>query len=506
MFPIISKAPEPLIPQRSNTSKRRAEPVKTSRKKSNTTDDFGDDGIDDDELVNAAHGDLEFEHIDNYSNPTDAITRKNTVNDILKTNAKGQTKTRNSVAANQDQESVQLSNGKWACKHACKDKNACRHLCCKEGMDKPPKKAALTKHHRPEDDRNTASHTMTKPAPKNTQSKLQLTATKRKIPSVVEELDLTQDEKKKRKADSSKNGPREYRELHQLHKSVQKKDPPSILQSVMHSKPSYCYSQGGEHKLSFLQQPPTQQQEELSDYGDDSLSQLPFDFAAMESSFMQRGFVESDSGRLANDLTTKSTHPPVASYGSDTFGDDDSLLNDAMIGLADSQSLQGMNDANAETWQSADQGESMDLEMAFQDEGFDVDLEGSTLLDHNFNGKEQSVTRQAPARQVLHQKAQARTLFNNSTSSCGPLAMESEPPESSLVEPVLKDLHAVNASSVTMRPMSNQKPKVVEVENLDYLNVVDIPPAEEQKLIPDAFAGIEPWLFEEYGDVVELVD
>ncbi|KAI0310640.1 Sec63 Brl domain-containing protein, partial [Amylostereum chailletii] len=31
-----------------------------------------------------------------------------------------------------------LPNGKYMCNHTCKDKTACRHLCCREGLDKPP--------------------------------------------------------------------------------------------------------------------------------------------------------------------------------------------------------------------------------------------------------------------------------------------------------------------------------------------------------------------------------
>ncbi|KAI2085623.1 ATP-dependent DNA helicase MER3 [Ophidiomyces ophidiicola] len=32
-----------------------------------------------------------------------------------------------------------LSNGKWECNHRCKDKAQCKHLCCREGIDRPPK-------------------------------------------------------------------------------------------------------------------------------------------------------------------------------------------------------------------------------------------------------------------------------------------------------------------------------------------------------------------------------
>ncbi|CAI7572064.1 unnamed protein product [Penicillium glandicola] len=32
-----------------------------------------------------------------------------------------------------------LANGKWACNHKCKDKTSCKHFCCREGLEKPPK-------------------------------------------------------------------------------------------------------------------------------------------------------------------------------------------------------------------------------------------------------------------------------------------------------------------------------------------------------------------------------
>lgn len=500
MFPVSSKASEPSIPQQSNTSKRRTEPAKPGRKKSNTSDDFGDDGIDDDELVRVSFADLDFEHIDNYPNPIDALTRKNTAKNNAKINTKSQTKPGNSVDDGLEQEPVQLSNGKWACKHACKDKNACKHLCCKEGMDKPPKKAAVTKHPAPGNDRISASQTAKTSAPKSTQSKLQLTATKRKISSMVEELDLTQDEKKQRKTEYTRSGPRDYRDLHQLHKSVQKKEPPSTLHSVMHNKPAYCYSQGGEHKLSFLQQPSTQG-EELSDYGEDGLSELPSDFDVMGPGFFPRDSTEQDAAMVADEMTTNPDMRPASAYGSDTFGDEDSLLGDAMIGLADSQNLQSMNDANAESWQSADQGESMDLRMAIQDENFDIGIDESTFYNSHFfeEGDDQTKgpasTIQAPA-----QKHQARGPFLDSTSSCGPVTMTHEPAVSTFAQPV------ANASSSMVRPGAAQKLEVTELGTLDLLEAMGSPSIKEELFVPAAFEGVEPWLFHEYGDVVELVD
>lgn len=40
----------------------------------------------------------------------------------------------------QDWTPIPLRNGKWACNHTCKDKVRCRHLCCRDGLDQPPKR------------------------------------------------------------------------------------------------------------------------------------------------------------------------------------------------------------------------------------------------------------------------------------------------------------------------------------------------------------------------------
>ncbi|KAG8954197.1 Sec63 [Tulasnella sp. 424] len=41
-------------------------------------------------------------------------------------------------------EVTQLPNGRFACSHTCKDKQNCRHLCCREGLVKPPKSSKST--------------------------------------------------------------------------------------------------------------------------------------------------------------------------------------------------------------------------------------------------------------------------------------------------------------------------------------------------------------------------
>ncbi|PYI11603.1 DEAD/DEAH box DNA helicase [Aspergillus sclerotiicarbonarius CBS 121057] len=41
--------------------------------------------------------------------------------------------------ATEAEEPTRLENGRWACNHRCKDKTMCKHLCCRDGLEKPPK-------------------------------------------------------------------------------------------------------------------------------------------------------------------------------------------------------------------------------------------------------------------------------------------------------------------------------------------------------------------------------
>ncbi|UDD55823.1 hypothetical protein AFCA_003410 [Aspergillus flavus] len=48
-------------------------------------------------------------------------------------------KSKEAKDVNKAEEPTQLRNGRWSCNHKCKDKTMCKHLCCREGLEKPPK-------------------------------------------------------------------------------------------------------------------------------------------------------------------------------------------------------------------------------------------------------------------------------------------------------------------------------------------------------------------------------
>lgn len=131
LFP-ARKAMESGKIQPGETGSKRApsRPKSGAKRKASETgfDEFDDAGIDDADLALVENGG--FENIDDFDDegrPSAIEARKKQKTSNV--HDSGPTK----------QEPRQLENGKWACNHNCKDKSACKHLCCREGLDKKPK-------------------------------------------------------------------------------------------------------------------------------------------------------------------------------------------------------------------------------------------------------------------------------------------------------------------------------------------------------------------------------
>jgi ATP-dependent DNA helicase HFM1/MER3 len=488
----------------SNMSKRRTDAVTPSRKVSTASDDYGDGGLDDDALVSASYRDLDFDHIENYADPIDTITRKNTMkNKATKGKDDGKskrvTRSLDATPGNDETEPVQLPNGKWACNHSCKDRKACKHLCCKTGMDKPSKKKIVPKRVGSGEDRLESTQKTPLSKRKETQTKLQLTASKRKSSAPIDELDLTQQEKKA-KPDLGTNGPRNYRDLDQLHKTIQGTELPSSLHSVKDKKPAYCYSQCGELSLDFMDRSDARRHPTSSDYSD-----IQFDEPSAYFNESHDQPAQHDSSNNMPEPGGYMDYEPtglVASHRSDAFDDNDSLQ-EAMIGLADSQELQQMRESDGVVMQplesTPDDADNMRLEeddneidagmTGFED---DVPQQRQKLTHHNYPHKAPIKTSRLP--------------FFHSTSSAQPElaifvpAKVHTPPDTRQQPPIV----------TALRSTGDQQLKDVSDLEEDVLGIFDEEPVKnpgvEEKRVPEAFRDLEPWLFQEFGDIVEFVD
>lgn len=117
-----------------NTSKLRAM-AGTKPRPQAEEDDFGDAGLEDDDLVLAeADGFANIDDLDNSGDekkPAKKATKKNNP-------AK-----RTQPGSKEVKESHQMPSGKWTCYHPCKNKQPpCKHACCRDGLERKPKPPA----------------------------------------------------------------------------------------------------------------------------------------------------------------------------------------------------------------------------------------------------------------------------------------------------------------------------------------------------------------------------
>lgn len=91
-------------------------------------DEWDDGGLDDDDFIRAEPKEDDFVDVDALDQTISAPPNS------------GKTKSRNvTVNTAQAPQEQRLENGNFACAHACKDKKACKHRCCKVGMEKKPR-------------------------------------------------------------------------------------------------------------------------------------------------------------------------------------------------------------------------------------------------------------------------------------------------------------------------------------------------------------------------------
>jgi hypothetical protein len=116
-----------------NTSRKRSEntPGYRASSRASASDEFGLGDIDDADLLVVA----EQAENDDYADIDDldgSFLRR-------AVHAKDPITNKSNDASEQNWTPTRLPNDKFACNHRCKDRDRCKHQCCREGLDKPPK-------------------------------------------------------------------------------------------------------------------------------------------------------------------------------------------------------------------------------------------------------------------------------------------------------------------------------------------------------------------------------
>lgn len=142
-------------------------------------DAWDDGGLDDDDFFGAESKEDDFVDVDALEQPIVGLSKaRQSRKDIS---------IANTVEAPGEQ---RLENGNFACNHRCKDKNACKHQCCKEGLEKKPKPKPKKTH---DSEPSAASKSKTSSASlTKVQSKLDLPIRRKAVGGPVEHLDLSQ--------------------------------------------------------------------------------------------------------------------------------------------------------------------------------------------------------------------------------------------------------------------------------------------------------------------------
>jgi ATP-dependent DNA helicase HFM1/MER3 len=324
-----------------NTSKRRSDSSRLSgRGQREPSDEFSDDELDDADLLQAARGvsDLDFTHIDNFGTEIAAQCKKNT----LKNAHQIQPGKARSVW-----QPTRLRNGKWACNHACKDKTACKHMCCREGVDKPPKAPKKWVASANAENQNSSPKVI------QIQKKLSKGQTTLNVPgmkigkfinrspsSTVEQMDLTDDPTTKLHVIPVPEG---LKQLQRLDSTFQK-DKSNYIPSLLRQNASRSPTNGAENRSSFLPRLNTKIHVTLSEYGDSwpDDSDLPDLYQAddTEENTGRRLKPPLDLDPIESEIENDGPVMLPVGEGETEFGNADSMLNAALVGLADSQDLQ----------------------------------------------------------------------------------------------------------------------------------------------------------------------
>ena len=274
MFPPVARAsisavvPKagPTIP---NSSKARVPPLARGQKQDeDDRTDYGDDGVPDADLVDIENAEIDFHDIDEL----DLSQASEFPKIVSSQRSKGaQVKTGSTDPSWMPR---RLPNGNWECNHKCADKEKCKHVCCKEGTESKPK---LRKK---KDDGPASEQSTTKP-PGKVQTKLQLESRKSQQlahppKAAAESISAPRNEASVLKNVAETKIPAAVDTLNRLHGNVRQR---TQVKSLANVDSEYSYARGTRPSMSFLEQeeqadPTHSPQDEDKDFDVDDLDDI----------------------------------------------------------------------------------------------------------------------------------------------------------------------------------------------------------------------------------------
>ncbi|KAG9892578.1 P-loop containing nucleoside triphosphate hydrolase protein, partial [Aureobasidium melanogenum] len=285
------------------------EPGLTRLHSSTDADEWDDGVLNDDDFIGVEPREDDFKDVDALGQPMLSLAKNG--------KSKNEISVTNTVEALGEQ---RLENGNYACNHRCKDRNTCKHRCCKEGLEKKPK----PKKPKDSESATTSKSKTTSTSSTKVQSKLELPIRRKVASQPVEHLDLSQ-----ASASSKARVPTAAARLASLHSSTTRSNrvPTLGATSVMPVSPA---SGGNVARPKFYQSPNLLRSVEEETYNDSPLIQ---------------SIVEISGDDVDDDK--------ILSKEEDYLDKDEEMLDAALVGLEDSQSLQTMDEV-VESTQSPD--------------------------------------------------------------------------------------------------------------------------------------------------------
>lgn len=350
-------------------------------------------------------------------------------------------------------------------------------MCCREGLDKPPKastKTSTTKTSAPRQpikqtaaiNRGKLSTALNRPKDQGQSLK----ATK------IEKVDLTMGRKREVQTTLA---PQKLKGLNRLHSNVQKSPPVDLITK---NKPGFSYAKGSQPSLSFLDESVEGLDKISSDYDDGWMDDLP-----------------SPSDLLQNATPAASSLPSrlLGENHGAAYDDSVSELEACMVGLDDSMTLD--ND-KVDRARSAD---PYNFQNDHERDAPDNDLD----LDWFSSPKQLTTTKQANQQ---HPKSKGQAIFMSTDSL--------QKPESSPMSRNTQGKRRVETlrglEEVTDDALSAKKRKVLGDEEVQDQHIIRDSEARmscdhevpEQTGVKSGWEGIDPALFAEYGDIVDIVE